>query len=124
MDPLSFPRHAQICVANSRMMAQMKLLDMLLMMCTSKPPLYVCEVLKWDEAKVRVSLPMLRAELDTSRATESSAWHTLMSKRLLMISWPGTAILEFNLISVPVPVMDTSASAVFDGLFSVHMAIR
>lgn len=86
-----YVRNAQGVVAQSRLEAQLRLMEHLVDHCQRAPPLCCVEVLKWDESNVRVSLPLsAETELgEVSRGADASAWHVLLSRRVLLLSWAG-----------------------------------
>jgi len=84
--------------------------------CLRKPPLMVILTIKWDEAKSTMKFPVkLKGGLPLNNAQSIIPLHVLQSARKLVMAWDDRTV-EMELKSVPIPLVNTNASTLYNGL--------
>ena len=88
-------------------------------------PLFCISSLAFDETAEKLSLDMVKVSDPTVAANIArSTWHVLVSRHSLSLGFQNNrriVIAEVPLIRPTIPLVSTSAGAVYDGLFSATM---
>ena len=96
-------------VAMAYLSQQEALLTNLLHLCHERKPICMAHVLKFDEAKQKVSIAV-------ADSRSSVAWNTLLSARHLLVVWEDGTSAQIDLVCPPEALTDTSASSCWEGL--------
>ena len=88
-------------------------LGQLLAICVEDRPLFAIGGLKFDEATQKLAL-QLSSSLKAKH--QASSWNTALSRQILAVGWQNGQVIAIPVIRPPVPILDTSASAICEAL--------
>ena len=107
-------------VASSCQESQLRILRTWLSVCKDHPGFLGAHALiGFDESKHRLMLPL---DIESVELRTSTGWHSLVSMRIILLSFRSKKHVELRIACPLVPARDTSANCLQDGLCMVEDA--